>query len=526
MSLIYLPERRIRADFKPDFQVEIDWSHPLLQNCQAIFDGQNLYIRNMPVVPGVVQGISKTGKYGKVTSQYIAALDSSYIEALVYVTAASSASTYQPYCSYGYYIDSVTCQLLQFGEWGASPTNALNFRINGDNHVTYSESYPITEALYRMIGDHGTGLGNLYKNGALIASTSGTGANIIDTQKLLNFYACNFAYVFNAPTSVQQRNLLAVAPFRLPQGILRPKQRSLYLAVNNTGFITIGQPAETDAAQPITAAKYQAIGQTAETDTTQTITAVKTLAVGQVTETDTVQSITALKVAALAQVSESDIAQPLVFGLSASIGQASEAESALAVVVSKAASIGQASESDAAQALTFGLTAAIGQVAEADSTQSVAKAKALSTGIDSETDTPLAVSAVKTATLGQATEGESVASVAISKSVVLGQTTETGTAQPIVASIVLGVVTETEFVQAIAHYKTLGVLQVVETESAHAVTPLHAITIGQANESGSVANLGLVGGAINNTASLTDATVYAGLTDATVYAGLNRTRNY
>jgi len=172
------------------------------------------------------------------------------------------------------------------------------------------------------------------------------------------------------------------------------------LGLSDTGFmgpalhtVSMGQPVETDTAQPFTVSKARSFGQATETDTANAFRPVKSRILGQPTETDTANPFSRLKTRTL--------------------GQATEADTALPVTALKGRGIGQASETDTAQPFRAAKTVHLGQVVEAD--------------------TALPFTAVRTVGLGTVVETDTAQPMTPVKRIVLGQVVELDTAYPMVA---------------------------------------------------------------------------------------------
>lgn len=142
--------------------------------------------------------------------------------------------------------------------------------------------------------------------------------------------------------------------------------------------VQVGQVTELDLAQPVTwAPKIRIIGQVAEANLSQAITARKALVVGQVSEVDLAQSIGRLKTRAVGQVTEADLAQPVSTGAKIiAVGQVIETDLAQAVGRAKAKTIGQVIETNLAQPAGRLKTKLVGQVLETDLAQAIGSLKA------------------------------------------------------------------------------------------------------------------------------------------------------
>jgi hypothetical protein len=162
----------------------------------------------------------------------------------------------------------------------------------------------------------------------------------------------------------------------------------------------IGQPAETDTAQPLAKRKTKLLGQPSDTSTAQPPTRLKTKAVGQPADTSTAQPFTTLKTSALGQPSQADTAQPMTRRKSKTIGLVGPGwgsgwgsgwgdgatDVALPLARVKTKVLGQPEEADEA----LPLVAAVGQI-----------------GQPSETDLALPLDRLKTKTIGLVEAAES-----------------------------------------------------------------------------------------------------------------------
>lgn len=201
--------------------------------------------------------------------------------------------------------------------------------------------------------------------------------------------------------------------------------------------VLLGQPQETDIAQPVTVVQGTpwtvTLGQPTETDIAQPVAAVDastTVAMGQPAETDLAQPVAAVKVANVGQAVSTGVAQPMgqlhaypdadptsalafvapgLFGSPDSVATPWSGDLA-AAVAGQLVGVGQISESDLAQPVTVvhAFTAVVGQTTEIDLAQSMVaiNAHVVLVGQPAETDTcqPLTVVHPRTVPVSQAVE--------------------------------------------------------------------------------------------------------------------------
>lgn len=275
----------------------------------------------------------------------------------------------------------------------------------------------------------------------------------------------------------------------------------------NTGgpsTIAIGQPAETDTAQPFTARQLRAIGQPAETDTAQPFTLVQSRTIGQPSETDTAQAFAQTQARAIGQALETDSAQPfsqttaVAIGQPAetdtaqpfaqqqarAIGQAVETDSAQPLAAAQARAIGQPVETDSAQPFTISTAKVMGQVLETDSAQPFAQLQVRAIGQALEADSAQPFAAAQVRAIGQPAETDSAQPFTQRQARTIGQTVETDTAQPFgtITPGTIAQVTETDLAQAFVARLLQSIGQALETDSAQPMGRLQARTIGQPSE--------------------------------------------
>lgn len=202
----------------------------------------------------------------------------------------------------------------------------------------------------------------------------------------------------------------------------------------------LGQPSETDLAQPITALLQHVVpvNQVTETDLAQPVAwAPKRRLINLVTETDLAQPITVKKARAIGQVVESDTAQSLTARKTKGLGLVTETDLAQALTHLKRKLLGQASETDLAQLVTLpgSIVVPVNQVAETDTAQPVAWApKRRLVNRVTETDLAQPLTRRKLKTLGLALETDLAQALAKRKLKGLGLTTESDLAQVILWS--------------------------------------------------------------------------------------------
>lgn len=269
--------------------------------------------------------------------------------------------------------------------------------------------------------------------------------------------------------------------------------------------ITIGQPAETDSAQPMVSRQLKAIGQPSEADTAQPMSVRVTVTIGQPAETDSAQPLASPQARAIGQPSETDTAQAFASPQARAIGQPAEADTAQAMAIGAAGAMGQPVETDTAQPLTARQLKGIGQPAETDTAQPLTAAQARAIGQPSETDTAQAMAQRQVRTLGQPVETDTAQGMTSSVPGSIGQALEADAAQPMTArqlraigqpaeidtaqpvtrggiSIAIGQPSEADAAQAFVARLLQAIGQPLETDTAQPATRVVARTVGQPSE--------------------------------------------
>lgn len=151
----------------------------------------------------------------------------------------------------------------------------------------------------------------------------------------------------------------------------------------------LGEPSETDTAQPITRQKIKALGQPSETDVAQSTTRQKSRTLGQPSETDSAFTITRRKQKTLGLPIDTSVAQPVTRTKQRSLGQPSETDSGFAVGRKKSLTLGQPFETDSPLGYGHVISTAIGLPTETDSALPLTRQKRKALGIPAETDSAL-----------------------------------------------------------------------------------------------------------------------------------------
>lgn len=172
----------------------------------------------------------------------------------------------------------------------------------------------------------------------------------------------------------------------------------------------LGQPEETDVAQPVGTKKLMPVEQVVETDTVTVVGRVERTTTGQPTESDTSTTVLRQHVR--------------------STTETTELEAGTAVTRRKVKTLGQVVEIDAAASVSA--SGKVGQPAEIDQAQPVGRQKRRAAGQSTETDVAQAVGRRALTTLGQASELDEARRISTSSGVAeLGQVVEVDLAQPV-----------------------------------------------------------------------------------------------
>lgn len=268
--------------------------------------------------------------------------------------------------------------------------------------------------------------------------------------------------------------------------------------------LTVGQPSESDSAQPMGRSQLRSLGQASETDSAQPLAAVRTLAIGQPSESDTAlplaqiqarsigqaietdaaQPFAGLQLKSIGQVAETDSAEPFALSTAKIAGQASETDNAQALASLLARAIGQASELDSAQPFTVGRTQAIGQVAESDSAQPLVRLQARPVGQPVETDSAQPFTGSVPGGIGQAVETDAAQAFIARQARAVGQASEADSAQPVGLSTakIIGQASESDAAQAFVARLLRQVGQPLESDAAQPLGQAQAHAIGQPSE--------------------------------------------
>lgn len=202
-------------------------------------------------------------------------------------------------------------------------------------------------------------------------------------------------------------------------------RKVLAIAVGNsagggTTTLTLNQIAETDSAQPVTAAKYLAIGQASTADTAQIITPVLvagqiTVALNSASETDLAQLVGKVKRKPTGQTAETDVAQIITNSKHKAIGQSAESDIAQPAAKVKRKAFSQTSEAEVAQPITFlgTKTVILVQNTEADEAQAFTRFKLRALGFPTEVESVSSITARKIKALAPATETDEAQPVGV-----------------------------------------------------------------------------------------------------------------
>lgn len=237
--------------------------------------------------------------------------------------------------------------------------------------------------------------------------------------------------------------------------------------------VSVGQAAESDSAQAITARLVQSVAQVSENDSAQSISASQARTLGQPVEQTTAQPIGAQLVGSLTQVSEADSAQPLTARLAVGLEQAAETDLAQPISLRLIQAVAQAEESDTAQPLAARVLRTVDQALESDSSHPMTLG---STG--------LGVAQVEQVDAAQPMQAIVIAAAA--------QAAEAEEAQPISARVVAPVdlASEGDSAQSITARITLIVAQVQESDESQQLYPGGFAPVDQAPEANSAQPIG------------------------------------
>lgn len=211
---------------------------------------------------------------------------------------------------------------------------------------------------------------------------------------------------------------------------------------------TVGQPSETDAAQPLTTHKTRAVGQVTETDSVTTLTRIHTRTVGQPVETDVAPALTGNKRRAIGQVMETDTANSVVVSRPISVGIVLESSIALPLSPIKQRLVEQVLELDTAGSLAETKRVTVEQVLEISGAISLQAIKQRVVGQVFEIDIAGSLSSIHAAQVGLVTDVEIALPAVLLRGHVVGQVIEANMALPTQPRLThtLGQVTETDIV--------------------------------------------------------------------------------
>jgi hypothetical protein len=262
MGLIYLPERKIKANFKPDFPVELNPNHPLfpsvvsaiLVNGASAIDLATGYIgQNVNSVTPTITSGGRAGSFSG-SSYFAFPADNRYnITGPISIIAKTSIipGGYQGFASKNV-SDGATDNPFDFGTNNASPS-ALNFvRANASGYVAITSTGTIP-AGNNILGVSHDGNGavypNLYINGINVGSSVGgsayTGSPTGNTaplwigrrqdggEQLDGTLSC--IWFFNQVLTAQQHASFVSNFYQL----LRPRQRALMIPVSSGGAVAL-----------------------------------------------------------------------------------------------------------------------------------------------------------------------------------------------------------------------------------------------------------------------------------------------
>ena len=293
-----------------------------------------------------------------------------------------------------------------------------------------------------------------------------------------------------------------------------------------SGGTPVGQVAETDAAQPMSAGVVQ-IGQVSEAAQALPLEVVDFaqfgdiflfgddsgnessmgglkvfggflssgvgLTIAQVSETDAAQSIAARQSRAIGQVAELNAAQALASPQAKAIGQVAELDSAQAIASAQARAVAQIVETDAAQAVTLGASgSALGQVVENDAAQGLASPQRKAVAQIAETDAAQGLAATQTRAIGQAAELAAATALTQRQSRLIGQAQELDSATAVTSAGALQLAQQQELdaAQSLAASQRREIGQSVETDAAQPVARVLSRTIGQVVEADAAVAVG------------------------------------
>jgi hypothetical protein len=237
--------------------------------------------------------------------------------------------------------------------------------------------------------------------------------------------------------------------------------------------VILGQPSETNTAQPITVnPRRRLIGQVVQSNSAQALARKKSRAVaqatqlntaqgvtralsslGQVTQLNTAQAFSKRKVKAFAQAAEGNTSGVLTRVKRRSIGQASSTEQPFSLSRAKRRTLGQTIQLNTAQVLTRVRRYLMGQASSAESGQPMTRRKSRLLAQATSTELGQAFTRRKVRPIGQPSESNTSGVLTRRKTLAMGQVMETNFAQSIVSTGVIaatiGQVTELNNAQTI-----------------------------------------------------------------------------
>lgn len=407
MGLIYVPGRRIRADFAPDFPVEIDPHNELVDAGNLLFArlphnqgtiatptgrggvfSQTLDIptsnsaRKGLLVAGIYRPTASTSAYGLWLGVSRVATAWTDAERVILTSAAAGTESHSTISH-----NSSGTNTYSMGLPSASLTAVTQYAIEYDGSISGKSAYAWRD---------GTKQAAFYTIGTFPWDTGVTRGPSFGSSGL-SIYA-TYGYLFGPNSRIAIADILS-ALRENPYQIWRPKlDRRIWVPVGGAQTISFTNAAETDTAQAITHTKLKALTHVAESDAAQSIGHNKLKAVSSASESNAAQAVSHSKSKAVTQAAESDSAQAITPAgqLVVNVYPASEVGTAqaLSVIAPKIISVGAATEDSFAQAIGRAKSLGVLHAAEGDTAQAIAHAKIHQVAQAVESDAAQVITAV------------------------------------------------------------------------------------------------------------------------------------
>jgi hypothetical protein len=322
MGLIYVPERKIQANFKPDFPVEIDWENPLTkglslsllasQSLRDLVTDENWSTFGTAPVFGVGKrgrDIDASAAYGGV---YLASTK---------VNTAGAAQTHAIVCDFISISGPYAGLLTSANAAGTSasltlqdPGAASSFAIYTSN-TTYADTVladtaPFGPSVIVISGDV-SGC-DLYKDGIVLATspnvlTAQTNSRIVifGERSASATYASKGRLYFHASWNRRLSAVEKVAFSKNPYQLLRPKQRKLWVSggssnnfygnayqkINSLGGMSVSMPVSAASIQSVTSSAATTGSTPLSGSATQTIASIASFNVALYLAANAIQSV-------------------------------------------------------------------------------------------------------------------------------------------------------------------------------------------------------------------------------------------